>query len=153
MNRYEALLDEVYSKGLYVKEKPLQSSDGRIKGNRIAIREDLETTAAKACVLAEEFGHYETTVGDIINISDSWHQKQEHQAKLWAYNKQIGLHGLIQAYEHGCYTRHEIAEYLDVTEEFLQNAVDCYRDKYDTMHEIDNYVICFTPNLTITKVK
>lgn len=31
MNRYEALLDEVYSKGLYVKEKPLQSSDGRIK--------------------------------------------------------------------------------------------------------------------------
>ena len=38
MNRYEALLDEVYSKGLYVKEKPLQSSDGRIKGNRIAIQ-------------------------------------------------------------------------------------------------------------------
>ena len=51
MNRYEALLDEACEKGLIVKEKPLQSNTGRIKGKRIAIRKDL-TSTEKACVLA-----------------------------------------------------------------------------------------------------
>ena len=40
---YEALLDEAYEEGLIVKEKPLQYNNGRIKGNRIAIRKDIET--------------------------------------------------------------------------------------------------------------
>ena len=41
MNPYEILLDTAYNDGMLVKEKPLQGSDGRIKGNKIAIREDM----------------------------------------------------------------------------------------------------------------
>ena len=102
MNKYEILLDEANDKGLIVKEKSLQSSDGRIKGNRIAIRKDLKTTAEKACVLAEELGHYETTVGDILEMSSSWNRKQERQARLNGYNRMIGVFGIIRAYEAGC---------------------------------------------------
>ena len=43
--KYETLLDEAYEKGLVVKEKPLRAHDGRIKGNRIAIRSSIETSA------------------------------------------------------------------------------------------------------------
>lgn len=152
MNKYEALLDEANDKGLIVKEKSLRSSNGRIKGNRIAIRKDIKTTTEKACVLAEELGHYETTVGDILDMSDPWNRKQERQARLNGYNRMIGLIGIIKAYEHGCQNQHEIAEYLNVTEEFLQDAVDCYYDKYGLMREVDNYIIYFSPNLAIMKL-
>ena len=146
---YETLLDEASNSGLIVKEKPLYSSDGRIKGNRIAIRQDITTTTEKSCVLAEELGHHYTSVGDIIDLSDVQNRKQERQARLWAYNKQIGLYGLIRAFQHGCTSLHEIAEYLEVTEQFLHEAIECYRNKYGICTAVDNYVIYFIPNLTI----
>ena len=149
MNAYEALLDEACDIGFEVKEKPLRFNNGRIKGNRIAIRQDIDTTTEKACVLAEELGHHYTSVGNIIDMDSSSNRKQERQARLWAYNKQIGLKGLIRAYEHGCTASHEIAEYLDVTEEFLDEALSCYRNKYGTSVELDGYLIVFDPSLAV----
>lgn len=146
---YEALLDEAHQEGLIVKEKPLKYNNGRIKGKRIAIRKDIETSAEKACVLAEELGHYHTTVGDITDLSDSQNRKQERQARLWGYNKLIGLTGIIQAFRAGCHSRHETAEYLGVTEEFLQECIDCYTEKYGEYAKIDNYIIFFIPNLAV----
>ena len=147
MNKYEILLDEANDKGLIVKEKSLQSSNGRIKGNRIAIRKDLKTTAEKACVLAEELGHYETTVGDILEMSSSWNRKQERQARLNGYNRMIGVFGIVRAYEAGCQDQHEIADFLNVTEEYLLECIECYRDKYGEMKSVDNYMVYFIPNL------
>lgn len=152
MNHYEALLEEACEDGLIVKEKPLQYNNGRIKGNKIAIRQDIETTTQKADVLAEELGHHYTTVGNILDLSSPQNRKQERQARLWAYNKRIGLYGLIRAFEHGCKTRHETAEYLEVTEEFLHEAIECYRDKYGTSTTVDGYYIMFIPNLMIGKI-
>lgn len=152
MNKYENLLVEADGLGLITKEKPLSASDGRIAGNKIAIRRSIETTAEKACVLAEELGHHHTSVGDIIDLNCPQNRKQERQARLWAYNRQIGLTGLIRAYEHGCQNRHEVAEYLEVTDEFLQEAIDCYCDKYGVGQIVDNYYIIFIPNLQILKI-
>lgn len=152
MNKYEILLDEANDKGLIVKEKSLQSSNGRIKGNRIAIRKDLKTTVEKACVLAEELGHYETTVGDILEMSSSWNRKQERQARLNGYNRMIGVFGIIRAYEAGCQAQHEIADFLNVTEEYLLECIECYRDKYGEMKSINNYIVYFIPNLAVIKI-
>lgn len=152
MNKYEILLDEANDKGLIVKEKSLQSSNGRIKGNRIAIRKDLKTTAEKACVLAEELGHYETTVGDILEMSSSWNRKQERQARLNGYNRMIGVFGIVRAYEAGCQDQHEIADFLNVTEEYLLECIECYRDKYGKMKSVDNYMVYFIPNLAVIKI-
>ena len=146
---YEALWDEAHQEGLIVKEKPLKYNNGRIKGKRIAIRKDIETSVEKACVLAEELGHYHTTVGDITDLSDSRNRKQERQARMWGYNKLIGLTGIIQAFRAGCHSRHETAEYLGVTEQFLQECIDCYTEKYGEYTKIDNYIIFFIPNLAV----
>ena len=127
--KYDALLDEANAEGISIKERPFKTYDGRIKGKDIYLRKDMNTTE-KACVLAEELGHYYTSVGNIIDMDNSSNRKQERQARLWAYNKQIGLKGLVRAYEHGCTASHEIAEYLDVTEEALQECIEFYRDKY-----------------------
>lgn len=148
---YEDLLIEAEGNNLVVKEKPLRANNGRINGNRVAIRKGL-TEIEKACVLAEELGHHHTTVGNILDLSDSQNAKQERQARLWAYNKQIGLRGIVNAFEHGCRSSHEIAEHLGVTDEFLYDAVECYRDKYGLYKEVDNYIIYFIPNLRIGKM-
>lgn len=151
MNLYEILLDNAYNDGMLVKEKSLQGSDGRIKGNKIAIREDM-TIPEKTCALAEELGHHETSVGNIINMTSAANRKQERQARLWAYNKQICLFGLVRAFEHGCQNRFEIAEYLEVTEEFLEECIECYRNKYGICKQVDNYVVYFIPQLSMMKL-
>lgn len=139
LNIVEMDLSEVSGlKGLYV--------NGHIAIN--AKMSDIE----KACVLAEELGHHYTSVGNILDMTSAANRKQEHQARLWAYNKQIGLFGLVRAFEHGCQNRFEIAEYLEVTEEFLEECIECYRNKYGICKQVNNYVVYFTPYLAIIKI-
>lgn len=149
MNNYESLLDEANKSGLKVKELPLVASDGRIKGNKIGIRKDIITSTQKACVLTEEMGHHYTSIGNILDMDSIGNRKQERQARLWGYNKMIGLRGLIRAFEHGCRDSHEVAEFLEVTNEFLNDAIMIYREKYGVYTVIDNYIIYFIPNLTV----
>ena len=148
--KYNTLLEEANAEGLSIKERPFKTYDGRIKGKNIYLRKDMNTTE-KACVLAEELGHYYTTIGNILDMSVVSNRKQERQARLWAYNKQIGLTGLIRAYEAGCTNRYETAEYLEVTEEFLEECIQCYRDKYGEYKVVDNYTIYFIPHLAVFK--
>lgn len=152
MNNYEALLDEANDTGLKVKELPLRSSDGRIKGNKIGIRKDIETSKKKACTLAEELGHHHTSVGNILDMDLTGNRKQERQARLWAYDKLIGLRRIVNAFQHGCQNRYEIAEYLEVTEDFLDECISCYRDKYGVGTKMDNYYIMFIPTLTVGEI-
>ena len=153
MNTYERLQDEACEDGIDVIDYTFHSN--RIKGlycdGVIAIREDM-TIPEKTCALAEELGHHETSVGNIIDMASAANRKQERQARLWAYNKQIGLIGLVQAFEHGCQNRFEIAEYLEVTEEFLEECIECYRNKYGICKRVDNYVVYFIPQLSVMKL-
>ena len=148
---YEKLLLAAEQEHLAVKEKPLREHDGLIKGRRIAIRNTIRTQTEKSCVLAEELGHYYTTVGDIIDQSNAANRKQELRARLWAYNCQIGLRGIIKAFDRNCKNTHEMAEYLDVTEDFLNEAITAYRNKYGICTEFDNYIIFFEPHLAVLK--
>ena len=149
---YEYLLIEAESENLLVKEKPLQAHDGRIKGNRIAIRKNIPTLVEKTCVLAEELGHYKTSSGNIIKQETTSEIKQEYMARLWAYNRLVGIRGIVDGFSHGCRNRMELAEYLEVTEAFLQDAIDCYRKKYGLCVTVDNYVVYFEPSLAVLMV-
>lgn len=146
---YEQLLTAADQEGLLVKEQPLTGHDGLIRGSRIAIRKDIETQAEKSCVLAEEIGHYRTSSGNILDQNKVESRKQEYRARLYGYNLKIGLAGLIRAYEARCRNRYEMAEYLDVTEEYLEEAIDCYKAKYGLYVSIDNYLIYFEPFVVI----
>lgn len=102
---YDELLIEADKLGVIVKEANLRTRDGHCKGNRIAIRKNL-SNYEKACVLAEELGHYYLTVGDIRNQQDINNRKQELIARRWGYNKKVGIIGLIKAFENGCRNRY-----------------------------------------------
>ena len=142
---YEQLLTVADQEGLLVKEHSLINHDGLISGRRIAIRRNIETQAGKSCVLAEEIGHHCTSSGDILDQTDIMHRKQEYRARFYGYNLKIGLSGLIRAYEAGCRNIFEMAEFLDATEEYLREAIQCYRSKYGICVAVDNYIIYFEP--------
>lgn len=150
---YEQLLSTADQAGLTVKERPLQKHDGLIRGNRIAIRKSIDTQAEKSCVLAEELGHHYTTTGNILEQStDVMNRKQEYRARLYGYNLRVGLIGIIKAYEARCRNLHEMAEHLDVPEDYLTEVIDCYRSKYGQYAAVDNYIIYFIPQLAVIRI-
>lgn len=142
---YEQLLTTADQTGLIVKEYPLTEHDGLIRGNRIAIRKNIKTQTQKACVLAEELGHHYTSSGNILDQSTVANRQQEQKARTWAYFRQISLCDLASAYRYGCRNQYEIAEYLGVTEQFLLDALQRFKEKYGLFTTCDNYVIYFEP--------
>ena len=154
MTTYERLASSSDAEGVTIYDRKFRSP--RIKGlycdGNIAVSDNLNTDAEKACVLSEELGHYHTTEGIILEMSDDGNRKQELRARLWGYNKLIGLHGIISCYKTGCQTAYDMAEHLGVTEEFLLEALQCYRNKYGVCIKFDNYVIYFEPRLSVLEL-
>ena len=154
MTKFEQLAQEANDNGLEVLEMAFRSN--RIKGlycnSTIAINDKLKDSRNKACILAEEIAHHDLTVGNILEQSNTQNRKQEMLARMSAYNRMIGLIGLINAFNAGCRNRFEIAEYLDVTEEFLIDALEAYRNKFGEYTTINEYVIYFEPYLSIAKM-
>lgn len=128
----------------------------RIKGlycdKVIAISKAIKNSKQKACVLAEELGHYYTSSGDIIDLKKAENRKQEYRARMWAYDKQIGLQGIISAFKAKCMNPSDMAEHLEVTEEFLEEALEVYRRKYGIFTKVDNFIIGFEPNLYVIEM-
>lgn len=151
MNTYELLEDEACREGIDVIDYDFKSEN--IKGiycdKTIGLSKEIETEAERTCILAEELGHHYTSFGDILDQTEASSRKQELKARLWAYDKMIGLSGIIQGFHARCQNRYELAECLGVTEEFLQEALDCYRAKYGPCVEMDDYVIFFEPSLAV----
>lgn len=143
---FEDLLQEVEKEGIDFYEN---NCIGKLKGlyvdNTITLNSCLETEAEKKCVLAEELGHHFTSYGNIMDLSKIENRKQERRARAWAYDRLIGITGLINAYKHGCRNRYEIAEYLNVSEQFLEEAITYYNEKYGLYYKIDNYILYFNP--------
>ena len=151
MNKLEKLEQEAFKDNVKIHDYYLgeESLKGIYIDGNIAINTSVNNTTEKICVLAEELGHHYTSVGNILNMEDLSNRKQERQARLWGYNKLIGLTGIVNAFESGCQSAYEAAEFLEVTVEYLQECIDCYRDKYGICTEIDNYIIYFIPNLAV----
>ncbi len=150
---YEEMLMEADSEGLIVKEKNIPGYGGRIYKNRIAINRNIETEIEKSCILAEELGHHYTSAGNILDQNITMNRKQEYRARLYGYDLKIGLDGLIQAYRAGYETPFEIAEFLEVTEEYLMEALSCYQSKYGASVLHESYEIHFYPGFAVYPAK
>ena len=95
---------------------------------------------------------YIKNLGDITDQTEICNKKQELVARRWGFDKAVGLVGLINAFENNCRNAFEIADFLGVTKEYFDEAIDYYRAKYGVMYKIDNYIIYFIPSLGICKM-
>ena len=154
MNKLEKLEQDAFEANVRVHDYYLgeESLRGIYVNGNVAINTSVNNSIEKTCVLAEELGHHHTSVGNILDMDLTGNRKQERQARLWAYNKLIGLRRIVNAFQHGCQNRYEIAEYLEVTENFLDECISCYRDKYGVGTTLDDYYIMFIPTLTVGEI-
>ncbi len=127
MDKYDELLRE-YEDRVSIEEHSMVH-EGLYCDDVIWINKAL-TEQRKACILAEELGHYETSVGDILDTNELKNAKQEHAARLWAMQKLIPLEDIRDACSRGYTALYRMAEYLDVDEEFLRDCIECYESKY-----------------------
>lgn len=118
MDNYETLLAE-YDGTLTITEEKIMNP-GLYCDGCIWISSQL-TTSKKACILAEEIGHDKTSVGNILEQKNLNNAKQEQKARVWAYNKLLSVDKVIEAASKGYTATWDMAEYLDVDEEFLRD--------------------------------
>lgn len=137
MNNYEKQLQSAVDNNIQVIESYDMGNDpdhppieGLYVDGCVALSSDLQTTAQKNSVLAEELAHHDLTVGDILDQRDPANRRQEQKARTLAYDRLIGFSGLSRAFSAGCENRYEVAEYLEVTESFLQEAIERYKEIY-----------------------
>jgi Zn-dependent peptidase ImmA (M78 family) len=149
---YEELQD-LYNDVLIV-EADLSGVNG-LKGlyidGCIAIEKSL-TDAEKSCVLAEEIGHHLTSSGDILDQRKAVNRKQEHKAMMFAYDLQVGIDGIIEAYEAGCVNLYTMAEHMGLSECFLKLAIESYRKKYGLCVKHREYIVYFEPSLGVMRL-
>ena len=123
MTKYEKLLSE-YEDRVSVYEKP-SLIDGFIIDDCILINTHL-TESEKLRILAEELGHYETSVGDLTFLDSIPKLKQEYRARKWGIEKICPYSTIQTAISNGCSNVYELSEELDLSVNFLNEALRYY---------------------------
>ncbi|MBP1999715.1 hypothetical protein J2Z69_000734 [Paenibacillus shirakamiensis] len=112
----------------------------------ILISKYIDSSLEKKCVLAEEIGHYHKTVGNIVDQTQIINTRQETVARRWAFDKLVPLDGIINAFHDGIGNRFELADYLEISEDFLESALEYYKSKFGVFINVnENYTIRFDP--------
>lgn len=150
MTDKERLEQEAYDNGIAVDYVDFKSERlcGLYVDGSIAIKEGM-ISSKTADTIAEELGHHYTSIGNILKQDTINARKQERTARLWSYNKRIGLTGILNSFQNHCSNCYEIAEYLGVSEDTLTDALECYRQIYGRGVMVDNYFIQFEPVLQV----
>lgn len=91
----------------------------------------ISSTAEETVHLAHELGHCKT--GSFYNRFSNYdiRAKAEHRADKWAIKKLIPLDELKEAFSRGIVEPWDLAEYFDVTEQFIAKAVEFYKNNYN----------------------
>lgn len=122
MTKYEHLMAKYDD--LYIEERPMKN-DGLYADGCVWINSKM-SESRKYCTLAEEIGHYETSVGDILDQADTNNCKQENIARRWAYEEILPKGNILFALQDGHTEIWDMAEYLEVDEAFLRGALKHY---------------------------
>lgn len=129
LNEYERLLILAEKEGLTVYEN--YNLNGNLKGlycdDNIALSYNLETASSKACILAEEIGHYYTATDKLLDLSNANKSKQEKKGRAWAIEHLVPREAIASALACGCTKYWEIAEHLGMECKFIYEAMIYYR--------------------------
>lgn len=120
----------------------------RLKGlyfdNVILLHNHLNS-AEQNSILAEEIGHYITTTKNILDQSSIENEKQEEKARRYASDLLINPSDFVNAFNAGVRNRFELANYLDVTEDFIDYTISYFLKKFGQFVKLDGYTVFFEP--------
>jgi Domain of unknown function (DUF955). len=104
-------------------------------------RAQIESTAEEKVLLFEELSHFETENLYFIDATSNMGTGKlnkiiyESRTRRYSIKKYLPLKKLKQAYEDGCRNAYEVAEYLNVTEDFIRQATEYYTEIYKQKSE------------------
>ena len=145
---------------LVIKNKHIPIDDGiALKGDFeglydngvILIDKNLSETR-KAEVLYEELAHHKLTYGNILDQSKDINRKFENYARRYGYEAALPLHIIVEAHNYGVNNLYELAEYVQLSEEYIVEILKHYKNKYGIGTHYGEYLITFDP-LRVFKYK
>lgn len=143
MTPYEELLQTADNSGITVLEHDFRGSARGIYCDGIVILNKNCSTVEKYCTLAEELGHHHTASSNIIELDTLDKRKQEMLGHRWGIERLLPLSYIIDAVIDGYSNLAELAERLEVTPEYLQEAIVYYGQKHGSGMEYKNHLIYF----------
>ncbi|MDT4239060.1 ImmA/IrrE family metallo-endopeptidase [Staphylococcus haemolyticus] len=144
MGRYEDLLKKYDYISINETGNIPKFMSGFYMNGEIFINSNRPTTI-KLETLAEELAHHEITYGNILDDKDIQNRKYELKARRLACEILIPLNELINAFLQGIHNLYELANFFEVTESFVLQSIEHYKQKYGYSTRYGKYVIQFEP--------
>lgn len=144
MGRYEDLLKKYDYISINETGSIPKFMSGFYMNGEIFINSNRPTTI-KPETLAEELAHHEITYGNILDDKDIQNRKYELKARRLASEILIPLKELINAFLQGIHNLYELANFFEVTESFVLQSIEHYKQKYGCSTRYGKYVIQFEP--------
>lgn len=143
MEQYERL--ELHAKNIKIRKMEMpEGLDGLYYDGNIVLDKSL-SYKQRVEILAEELGHHYTSAGDIQDYNDIKNIKQEVKARRFGYELIVTLDGIIDAFKQHIRNVYELADYFEVTTDYIYKAIDHYKQKYGLSTIHGDYLIRFEP--------
>ncbi|WP_210133739.1 ImmA/IrrE family metallo-endopeptidase [Staphylococcus sp. GDY8P131P] len=144
MGSYEKLLAQ-YDDEIIIEETNLKKGLAGLYLGEVILIEKRLNSVNKLETLYEEIAHHLITYGDIRDQSKMLNRKFELKARRLGSELAISLDDIINAFHHGVQNLYEMSQYLDISEEYVLNALNHYKMKFGLMVYHHGYVIKFEP--------
>ncbi|HDG5843070.1 TPA: toxin, partial [Staphylococcus aureus] len=99
----------------------------------------------KAGILFEELAHNKLTYGDIADYSNFNNRKFENYARRHGFISAVPLREIVEAYNYGVRNLYELSEYLQLSEEYILEAIEQYKKIYGIGTHYSEFSITFEP--------
>lgn len=144
MGLYEKMLIE--HDYIEVRETDVMPNDlhGLWLGDLILIKRNLSETR-KAEVLYEELAHHKLTYGNILDQSKWINRKFESYARRHGYEAALPLRIIVEAHNYGVSSLYELADYVQLSEKYIVEILEHYKNKYGIYTQYGTYLIQFEP--------
>lgn len=144
MTPYEELLEIAASEGITVIDYDLGDKTSGLYCDGIILVNKNSDEIEKYCTLAEELGHHCTASCNIVETDTIEKCKEEHLGRRWGFETILPIENIIDTVIDGCDNFYVIAEYLNVTPEYLHEALEYYCQKYGPEVEYGDYLVIFS---------
>ena len=140
------LYEEMLIKHDYIEIKETDVMPDNLSGvwldDLILINSNLPETR-KTEVLYEELAHHKLTYGNILDQSKWINRKFENYARRHGYEAALPLRIIVEAHNYGVSSLYELADYVQLSEEYIAEILKHYKNKYGIGTHYGEYLITF----------
>lgn len=148
MTTYEELEQTAYENHIEVLTYKLPI-DGFYYSTRdfatVTINDGVDGLDRRGCVLARGIGYHTVAPPNLLDVPQKIRHIYDRAALRWAVQRLMPWERIIDAWEAGVRSEYEMAEYLEITPEFLRESVDYLRSAHGDHVRHKNICIGLSP--------